>query len=401
MTPRTPTTLRRWSSNGATIKRRAGEREELVLGADEDVHALAALGEAEQLDQVTLGFEVREQLADALEVFEAADVLQQIGLAAHDQALVVAELARPGGKPRLDHLLGELVELGLGRGQLPFDRGPGLGQGQAANVGVEIVGGLDEARRRQTGGQVDHAVLDALVVADQHHQRLAGLQRHELDVLEPAHLLVGKDHAGAGRQAGDHLAGVGEHLLDRLLAPDPELGLDLAALVVGEVADLEQPVDEQPEAHLGRQPARRGVRGVDQPQMLQIRHDVADRGRRQGHRQMPRQIARAHGIAGRQIALDDLPEDGARALVELLQLGEAAGGGRGTERLVGGHLREMWLLGVPSLRFAPRAKHPRRPRPKRVARRAGVLPAAIERTTDTARSRIASANASASGNATC
>ena len=66
-----------------------------------------------------------------------------------------------------------------------------------------------------------------------------------------------------------------------------------------------------------------------------------------------RQIARADGIAGGQIALDDLPEDGARALVELLQLGEAAGRGRGVERLVGGHLRVVWLLGAPSLsRFA-------------------------------------------------
>ena len=118
MTPSTPTTLRRWSSNGATIKRGAGQREQLVLRADEDVHALAALGEAQQLDQVALGLEVGEQLADALEVLEAVDVLQQIGLAAHDQALVVAERAGPGGKSRLDHLLGQLVELGLGGGQL-------------------------------------------------------------------------------------------------------------------------------------------------------------------------------------------------------------------------------------------------------------------------------------------
>jgi len=36
------------------------------------------------------------------------------------------------------------------------------------------------------------------------------------------------------------------------------------------------------------------------------------------------QIARTHGIAGHDVAFDDLSEDGARALVQLLQLGEAA-----------------------------------------------------------------------------
>ena len=35
-----------------------------------------------------------------------------------------------------------------------------------------------------------------------------------------------------------------------------------------------------------------------------------------------RQIARADRLAGRQIALDDLPENGAGALVEFLQIGQ-------------------------------------------------------------------------------
>ena len=94
-----------------------GQREKLVLRADEDVHALAPLGEAQQLHQVALGLEVGEQLADALQVLQPVDVLEQVGLAAHDQALLVAERTRPGGEPRLDDLLGQLVELGLGRGQ--------------------------------------------------------------------------------------------------------------------------------------------------------------------------------------------------------------------------------------------------------------------------------------------
>ena len=66
---------------------------------------------------------------------------------------------------------------------------------------------------------------------------------------------------------------------------------------------------------LGRQAAGAGVRRVDQARSLEVRHDVADRGRRQRHRQDAREVARADRLAGRQIALDDPPEDLARALV--------------------------------------------------------------------------------------
>ena len=56
---------------GRDHQRGAGEREELVLRADEDAHALAGLGVAEQADQLALGFEVVEEEADALEVLRA------------------------------------------------------------------------------------------------------------------------------------------------------------------------------------------------------------------------------------------------------------------------------------------------------------------------------------------
>ena len=40
--------------------------------------------------------------------------------------------------------------------------------------------------------------------------------------------------------------------------------LDALALLLGDVADLEQAVDEQPQPRVGRQAARRGVRRVEQ-----------------------------------------------------------------------------------------------------------------------------------------
>ena len=42
---------------------------------------------------------------------------------------------------------------------------------------------------------------------------------------------------------------------------------------------------------------------------------------------MPSQIARSYRVAGREIALDDLPENGAGALVEFLQVGKGGRGG--------------------------------------------------------------------------
>ena len=96
-----------------------------------------------------------------------------------------------------------------------------------------------------------------------------------------------------------------------------DLSFDRIAIMFGEIADLHQGVDEKPQTDLGRQPAGRSMRRVDQSELLEIRHDVAHRSRRQGHRQDARQIARTDRFAGRQIALDDQAKDFARALVEL------------------------------------------------------------------------------------
>ena len=88
-------------------------------------------------------------------------------------------------------------------------------------------------------------------------------------------------------------------------------------VIVGEIADLHQRVDEEAQALLGRQPPGRRMRRIDQAGLFQIRHHVAHRRRRQRHRNDARQVARADRLAGRQIALDHLAKNLARALVEL------------------------------------------------------------------------------------
>jgi hypothetical protein len=102
-----------------------------------------------------------------------------------------------------------------------------------------------------------------------------------------------------------------------------QAGLDGAALGLAHVADLQQAVDEQAQARVGRQAAGAGVGGAQQAGLRQVLHGVADRGRRQGQAALG-QGARSHRLAGVQIALDDAPEDLARPAVELGKRG--AGG---------------------------------------------------------------------------
>ena len=91
----------------------------------------------------------------------------------------------------------------------------------------------------------------------------------------------------------------------------------LCRSVLGQVAKLEQPVHEQAQPRLGRQPPGRGVRRVEQPRLFEIGHHVADRRRRQVLAQQPRQRARADRLAGLHIAVDDQAKNLAAALVQL------------------------------------------------------------------------------------
>src|ERR1700722_3460693 len=65
--------------------RRSGEREQLVLRADEDLDALAGLRPMQELDHVGLGLEVGEQGANALKVVRSAHIAEQVRLAPNDQ----------------------------------------------------------------------------------------------------------------------------------------------------------------------------------------------------------------------------------------------------------------------------------------------------------------------------
>ena len=93
---------------------------------------------------------------------------------------------------------------------------------------------------------------------------------------------------------------------------------DRAAFVIAQFAELQQPVDEQPQPKIGRQPAGGGMRCIQQPRVRQIRHHVADRRGREVHRQAARQSAAADRLPGFDVLLDDLPQHGGGPRIEAL-----------------------------------------------------------------------------------
>ena len=76
-------------------------------------------------------------------------------------------------------------------------------------------------------------------------------------------------------------------------------------------------VDEEAQARFRGQAAGAGVGSEDQARRLQIRHDIADRGGRERHRQDARRDCASRRARPCEIALDDLPEDLAGTVVQL------------------------------------------------------------------------------------
>src|SRR6202011_4131306 len=93
---------------------------------------------------------------------------------------------------------------------------------------------------------------------------------------------------------------------------------DAALLILGKATDLQQAMNKQPQTGLGRQPPGGGVRRVEQPGLLEIGHDVADRCRRQVLPEAARQGTRADRLAGGDVAVDDHAKNFAAALVEFV-----------------------------------------------------------------------------------
>ena len=113
---------------------------------------------------------------------------------------------------------------------------------------------------RPAGG-VKTPVLDLAVGGDEHDERPVGAERHELDVPDRRLGLRRQHQARAVGEAGEHVAGAVEDRGDVALVA-AERALDLGALGAGDVADLEDAVDEEAQAELGRDAPGRDVRRI-------------------------------------------------------------------------------------------------------------------------------------------
>src|SRR5215472_17698558 len=166
---------------GVTIRRHDGggtrQRKQLVFRADKDAHAFGLFGAAEQIDDLAPRLEIVEQQAYPLEVGERLEILEQMRLTAHDQFALFLLAARPARQTLGHDLLGQLVELRLALLERAFDLRLDLIERMAADARIEKIAGLGQRRSRQADRNIDDAILDLAVLADQDHHGALGSSR--------------------------------------------------------------------------------------------------------------------------------------------------------------------------------------------------------------------------------
>lgn len=175
-------------------------------------------------------------------------------------------------------------------------------------MAVEKVRCLDQLRGRVIHVGEDDAVLHVTVGRDDDDQKAPLRQSHEFDVLEHRGTARHQHHAHELGKAGQQIGGVGYDFL-RLLGH--ELGRHDICTV-----RREHGVHEQPVAPGGRNAAGRGVRTDDQPQVFEVSHHIAYRGRRQFKPRRTRQGPRAHRLAVSDVTLDQRFEQQLGTFVE-------------------------------------------------------------------------------------
>ena len=154
-------------------------------------------------------------------------------------------------------------------------------QRAASDALVEIIGRLDQRRGRQIARYRQHAVFDRAVLGDEDRQHALGLQPHEVDLLEPRVGFADRHDAGDAGEAGQQAGRLGQHAFEIMVARGGgDLRVDACALVLLDIADLQQRIDEEAQADLGRQPPGADMRRVDEAEFLEILHHIAHRGRR-------------------------------------------------------------------------------------------------------------------------
>jgi len=287
------------------------------LVADEDLHAFGLEALIEQVQEVALLVEGLEQPAQLLDTGELGDP-HEVRLALDH----VFDLVLAAGVEHLlsdgDGIQHDLIHVSARLGELAQQLLAHLAQRAAAELLVEVIRGTLELVRRIMALELDDAVLHLAVVEHQHDE-------HPV-LREPDEFHLRHRRLAGTRQGDDtrELRGGGKQLrhgrdeLGRVVAARLEMPAHLGRRRIIERAQLQQRVDEEAVALVGRHaPGRRVGRG-DESKLLQIRHDVADRGRRQLQPRLARERARADRLAIADVALDEGAQQLLRSLAEVL-----------------------------------------------------------------------------------
>jgi hypothetical protein len=184
----------------------------------------------------------------------------------------------------------------------------------------------------------DDPILDRAVLGDEHRQRLVDLEPHEFDMLQARIGLCRQYDPRAARKFGKDTGRLRQRALEApAFRGRANLTVDPRAILAAKVAEFEKRIDEEPEPMLGRKASCARMGRIDQPQLLQVLHHIADGGGGQRYREHPREMARSDRLSGREVGFDDAPEYFARTRVEMRQgAGFGAIDGSGHRRTMAG-----------------------------------------------------------------
>ncbi len=288
--------------------------------ADEDLHAVGAHALVEQVQYVALLVERIEQALQLLDVGELGEA-HQIRLAGdHDVGghLAVGTLAEHLLR-HADGIEHQLVHVAAGFLQLRQQLLAHVTELAAAELLVEEVRRAAQLLRLESALELQDPVLHLAAVDDQDREHPLVRQPEELDLRDRRVRLARDRHdAGELREAREELRG-GADQRARVVRVRAEALLEHvedAEVDAARGAHLEQRVDEEAIALVGRHAPGGGVRGADEAELLEVGHDVAHGRGGELQPRLARQRARADRLAVADVGLDERRQQPAGAFRE-------------------------------------------------------------------------------------
>ena len=274
---------------GRDDQRRAGQREQLVFRADEDLTPGPRLGQVEDAHRLVLLF----SSSNSSRSRSICSLSCSSRSGWRDRARSAARLAlspcrtrrraraRPGRATR--------VELARISRRLRSSIGCGAPRARSGRGrdGIEKIRRLGQAASGGAGRKLDDAVFHLIDARRQARQAPCVGSSRMNSIWCRTRVAFGGDHqTRAARQPGKHAAGVGEQLFHRMVRAACLTAFDRRPLVGGSPRRVHEGVDKEAQPLLGRQAPGADMRRIDRaPAILKVAHHIAHGGRRKRHRQ--------------------------------------------------------------------------------------------------------------------